>query len=88
MAKRTFILALTVLSLVRYTATCALADTPVDSKQEAMDTGWVLLAGFAMLTAGFSRSKNACNMLMKKGRSHLLPGQKEESRETESPCGV
>jgi Amt family ammonium transporter len=42
--------------------------------QIAMDTGWVLLAGvlvmfmqagFAMLTAGFSRSKNACNMLMK-----------------------
>jgi len=40
----------------------------------AMDTGWTLLAavlvmfmqaGFAMLTAGFSRSKNACNMLMK-----------------------
>ncbi|MCP4291944.1 MAG: ammonium transporter, partial [bacterium] len=45
-----------------------------DSIQVAMDTGWVLLAGvlvmfmqagFAMLTAGFSRSKNACNMLMK-----------------------
>ena len=45
-----------------------------DSIQIAMDTGWVLLAGvlvmfmqagFAMLTAGFSRSKNACNMLMK-----------------------
>ena len=40
----------------------------------AVDTGWTLLAavlvmfmqaGFAMLTAGFSRSKNACNMLMK-----------------------
>jgi Amt family ammonium transporter len=40
----------------------------------ALDTGWTLIAavlvmfmqaGFAMLTAGFSRSKNACNMLMK-----------------------
>jgi Amt family ammonium transporter len=40
----------------------------------ALDTGWTLLAavlvmfmqaGFAMLTAGFSRSKNAGNMLMK-----------------------
>ncbi len=45
-----------------------------DAKQVAMDTGWVLIAGvlvmfmqagFAMLTAGFSRAKNACNMLMK-----------------------
>lgn len=40
----------------------------------ALDTVWTLIAavlvmfmqaGFAMLTAGFSRSKNACNMLMK-----------------------
>ncbi len=40
----------------------------------AIDTVWTLIAavlvmfmqaGFAMLTAGFSRSKNACNMLMK-----------------------
>lgn len=45
-----------------------------DARQVAMDTGWVLLAGvlvmfmqagFAMLTAGFSRAKNSCNMLMK-----------------------
>lgn len=45
-----------------------------DSRTVALDTGWTLLAavlvmfmqaGFAMLTAGFSRSKNACNMLMK-----------------------
>lgn len=43
-------------------------------KSVAIDTGWTLLAavlvmfmqaGFAMLTAGFSRSKNAGNMLMK-----------------------
>ncbi len=46
----------------------------IESASLAMDTGWVLIAailvmfmqaGFAMLTAGFSRSKNACNMLMK-----------------------
>jgi Amt family ammonium transporter len=43
-------------------------------KSVAIDTGWTLFAavlvmfmqaGFAMLTAGFSRSKNAGNMLMK-----------------------
>jgi len=54
------------------------AQTPVQEslvdKNVAIDTGWTLLAavlvmfmqaGFAMLTAGFSRSKNAGNMLMK-----------------------
>jgi Amt family ammonium transporter len=47
---------------------------PVVIDKVAIDTGWTLIAavlvmfmqaGFAMLTAGFSRSKNACNMLMK-----------------------
>jgi Amt family ammonium transporter len=74
MSRKTFIVVLIVFLLVGYTATCALADTAADPKQVAMDTGWVLIAavlvmfmqaGFAMLTAGFSRSKNACNMLMK-----------------------
>jgi Amt family ammonium transporter len=46
----------------------------LSNKSIALDTGWTLLsailvmfmqAGFAMLTAGFSRSKNAGNMLMK-----------------------
>jgi len=74
MPRKTFIVVLIVFLTVGYTATCALANTAADSKQVAMDTGWVLVAGvlvmfmqagFAMLTAGFSRSKNACNMLMK-----------------------
>ena len=46
----------------------------LSSKGVALDTVWTLLAGvlvmfmqagFAMLTAGFTRAKNACNMLMK-----------------------
>ena len=46
----------------------------IATNQVAFDTGWTLFAavlvmfmqaGFAMLATGFSRSKNACNMLMK-----------------------
>jgi Amt family ammonium transporter len=46
----------------------------LSTKGVALDTVWTLLAGvlvmfmqagFAMLTAGFTRAKNACNMLMK-----------------------
>ena len=74
MTKKT-VIALVVASLiVGHSTTYALAGAPADSTQVAMDTGWVLLAavlvmfmqaGFAMLTAGFSRAKNSCNMLMK-----------------------
>jgi len=86
MSRKIIMVILIAFLFVGYTAVGGLAETSeesqvpiaeskvVDSKQVAMDTGWVLLAGvlvmfmqagFAMLTAGFSRSKNACNMLMK-----------------------
>ncbi|MEM1283074.1 MAG: ammonium transporter [Chlamydiota bacterium] len=58
-----------------------LANTPESTETDkwselsiSLNTGWTLIAailvmfmqaGFAMLTAGFSRSKNTCNMLMK-----------------------
>jgi Amt family ammonium transporter len=52
----------------------AFADDSVASNKLSLDTVWVLIAGvlvmfmqpgFAMLESGFSRAKNACNILMK-----------------------
>ena len=52
----------------------AFAEDSVASNKVALDTVWVILAGvlvmfmqpgFALLEAGFSRAKNACNILMK-----------------------
>ena len=55
--------------------TVAFADEPTaDSNARALDTVWLLLAaflvffmqaGFAMVETGFTRAKNACNIIMK-----------------------
>ena len=71
--KKRFMTVLWVLMLCLIAGT-ALAKYSVESNKVALDTIWVLLAGafvifmqpgFAMLEAGFSRAKNACNILMK-----------------------
>jgi Amt family ammonium transporter len=76
MARKIFIAVFLAWLLVENVVPCALAGTPaeaLDTRKVAMDTGWVLFAailvmfmqaGFAMLTAGFSRARNAGNMLM------------------------
>ncbi len=75
MLQRIFSITLGTLLILGYAATFARADATAELQANvALDTGWTLIAavlvmfmqaGFAMLTAGFSRSKNACNMLMK-----------------------
>jgi Amt family ammonium transporter len=79
MLKRFIILTVMVVCMSGYAISVADAEEAGNSEtmvidKVAIDTGWTLIAailvmfmqaGFAMLTAGFSRSKNACNMLMK-----------------------
>lgn len=79
MHKKIFIWTATALALLGHCAGLAAAGEEAAAQtvtidKVALDTGWTLIAavlvmfmqaGFAMLTAGFSRSKNACNMLMK-----------------------
>ncbi|MGD9182224.1 MAG: ammonium transporter, partial [Desulfobacterales bacterium] len=76
---RRIVLTVIVLSMTGFAINLAGAEEASNSEavvidKVALDTGWTLIAavlvmfmqaGFAMLTAGFSRSKNACNMLMK-----------------------
>ncbi|MGD2268971.1 MAG: ammonium transporter [Desulfobacterales bacterium] len=79
MYRRVFLLTVIVFVIFGFSASIAEASDGPTAKSIAvdtiaLDTGWTLIAavlvmfmqaGFAMLTAGFSRSKNACNMLMK-----------------------
>lgn len=79
MYRRFFLLTVIVFFIFAFSASTAEASDEPTTKSIAvdtiaLDTGWTLIAavlvmfmqaGFAMLTAGFSRSKNACNMLMK-----------------------
>ncbi|NIA07632.1 MAG: ammonium transporter [Actinobacteria bacterium] len=78
---RRFPLALIIVLIVLATSMSALAaegDSPsppgIDQSKVAMDTVWVLVtavlvmfmqAGFALVETGFTRAKNACNILMK-----------------------
>lgn len=71
MKKRLTTLLVLVLCLIGGTA---FAEDSVASNKVALDTVWVILAGvlvmfmqpgFALLESGFSRAKNACNILMK-----------------------
>lgn len=71
--KRRFLTVLLVLMCCLAGGT-AFADDSVASNKLSLDTVWVLIAGvlvmfmqpgFAMLESGFSRAKNACNILMK-----------------------
>jgi Amt family ammonium transporter len=76
MARKIFIAAFLAWLIVAILVPGALAGTAaeaLDTGKVAMDTGWVLFAailvmfmqaGFAMLTAGFSRARNAGNLLM------------------------
>jgi Amt family ammonium transporter len=79
MLRGIIVLTVIVLSVTGFAINLAGAEEASNSEtvlidKVAVDTGWTLIAavlvmfmqaGFAMLTAGFSRSKNACNMLMK-----------------------
>lgn len=72
---RRALLALLVILILLLTATGIYADdTTANSNAKAIDTVWMLIAaflvffmqaGFAMVETGFTRAKNACNIIMK-----------------------
>jgi Amt family ammonium transporter len=74
MQSRTVRLVVGVLILLLFAAPAFAADATIESNQIALDTVWMLMAaflvffmqaGFAMVEAGFTRAKNASNIMMK-----------------------
>ncbi|MBD3181689.1 ammonium transporter [Candidatus Poribacteria bacterium] len=72
--RRVLITTAAVLILVFLTTNLFADDATTSSNSRAIDTVWMLLAaflvffmqaGFAMVEAGFTRAKNACNIIMK-----------------------
>ncbi len=76
MGKMKLILLVVLMTLMLFIiTTCVFADEPTTaSNAKALDTVWMLIAaflvffmqaGFAMVETGFTRAKNACNIIMK-----------------------